>query len=326
MSGTPTASTRRDFMMLSAALVMLPLPVLATPQQVSDEIKKLYGDKKVVEGKIKLDLPSIAENGLVVPLNFEVESPMTEKDYVKAVHLFADGNPLPQVASFYFTPMAPKAAASIRIRLAQTPEHRRGRRDGDGELYTAQRGSEGDDRRLRRLAGVGTNPIHRSIIEEIQHGRPLLPAYACPPPPRPARSIEVKTLISHEMETGQRKDAAGKPIPRKIIKQFTATFNGKEIFRSRLASVGFCQSLSVVLRAGAGDRHVRVLVGRRRRLRLQVRAEGRQSAEDGRRLRLTQGSTRLRRCRERTRHVSGCLAGRRNGSDCQRGAFDDLAA
>ena len=41
--------------------------------------------------------------------------------------------------------------------------------------------------------------------------------------------IEVKTLISHEMENGQRKDAAGQTIPRKIIKQFTAAFNGREI-------------------------------------------------------------------------------------------------
>ncbi len=44
--------------------------------------------------------------------------------------------------------------------------------------------------------------------------------------------IEVKTLISHEMESGQRKDSAGKVIPRKIIKQFTASFNGKEIMRA----------------------------------------------------------------------------------------------
>ncbi len=41
--------------------------------------------------------------------------------------------------------------------------------------------------------------------------------------------IEVKTLISHEMETGQRRDSAGKVVPRKIIKKFVATFNGKEI-------------------------------------------------------------------------------------------------
>ena len=44
--------------------------------------------------------------------------------------------------------------------------------------------------------------------------------------------IEVKTLISHEMESGQRKDASGNTIPRKIIKSFRATFNGKEVFRA----------------------------------------------------------------------------------------------
>lgn len=44
--------------------------------------------------------------------------------------------------------------------------------------------------------------------------------------------VEVKTLISHEMESGQRKDAAGKVVPRKIIKQFAVTFNGKEIMKA----------------------------------------------------------------------------------------------
>jgi sulfur-oxidizing protein SoxZ len=44
--------------------------------------------------------------------------------------------------------------------------------------------------------------------------------------------IEIKTLISHEMESGQRKDASGKAVPRKIIKQFSATFNGKEVLRA----------------------------------------------------------------------------------------------
>lgn len=40
--------------------------------------------------------------------------------------------------------------------------------------------------------------------------------------------IEIKTMISHDMETGLRKDATGAPIPRKIINKFTARFNGKE--------------------------------------------------------------------------------------------------
>jgi sulfur-oxidizing protein SoxZ len=42
--------------------------------------------------------------------------------------------------------------------------------------------------------------------------------------------IEIKTLISHDMESGQRKGADGKVIPRKIIKKFTAEFNGKPVF------------------------------------------------------------------------------------------------
>lgn len=46
--------------------------------------------------------------------------------------------------------------------------------------------------------------------------------------------IQVKTLIAHVMETGQRRDADGKPIPRKIINSFTATFAGREVFSADL--------------------------------------------------------------------------------------------
>jgi sulfur-oxidizing protein SoxZ len=45
--------------------------------------------------------------------------------------------------------------------------------------------------------------------------------------------IEIKTLISHEMESGQRKDSAGATIPRKIINSFTAAFNGKTFFEAK---------------------------------------------------------------------------------------------
>ena len=42
--------------------------------------------------------------------------------------------------------------------------------------------------------------------------------------------IEIKTIISHDMESGQRKDASGNAIPRQIINNFTAKFNGKDVF------------------------------------------------------------------------------------------------
>lgn len=46
--------------------------------------------------------------------------------------------------------------------------------------------------------------------------------------------IEVKTLVSHVMETGQRKDKDGKTIPRNIINSFVATFGGKTVFEAKL--------------------------------------------------------------------------------------------
>lgn len=135
--------TRRDVLSFgaagTAALLMLPTPASATPEKVAAEIKKLFGDKTLVPGKIKLDLPTIAENGLVVPLNFEVESPMTEKDYVKSVHFFAEGNPSVGVASFHFTPMTPKAAAAIRIRLAKTQDIIAVAEMSSGEIFTARK-------------------------------------------------------------------------------------------------------------------------------------------------------------------------------------------
>jgi sulfur-oxidizing protein SoxY len=125
---------------VAAALVLLgPRLAMAAPAQVEAEIQKLYAGKTLTDGKIKLDLPSIAENGLVVPLGVDVESPMSEADFVKALHVFADGNPNPGVASFYFTPMMPKASVQIRMRLAQTQNIVAVAEMSDGKLFTTKR-------------------------------------------------------------------------------------------------------------------------------------------------------------------------------------------
>ena len=46
--------------------------------------------------------------------------------------------------------------------------------------------------------------------------------------------VEIKTLISHPMETGYRHDTNGQPIPRDIIHTFVARYNGEEVFRADL--------------------------------------------------------------------------------------------
>jgi sulfur-oxidizing protein SoxY len=91
------------------------------------------------DGKVTLKAPEIAENGNAVPLTVSVDSEMSEKSWVKALYVAADGNPNPGVAIYEFTPMSGKAEVQMRIRLAQTQKLVAVAEMNDGTLYTASR-------------------------------------------------------------------------------------------------------------------------------------------------------------------------------------------
>ena len=52
---------------------------------------------------------------------------------------------------------------------------------------------------------------------------------------RRGEAFEVRTIVTHTMESGQRRDAQGALIPRKILNTFTAAFSGREVFKMDLA-------------------------------------------------------------------------------------------
>ncbi|MEL6362297.1 MAG: thiosulfate oxidation carrier protein SoxY [Pseudomonadota bacterium] len=118
--------TKRQFMAAGAAsavAAVLGLPIAevhALANETNDRINRFTGGKKPVAGKLEITIPEIAENGNSVPITVDVESPMEADNYVEAVLIVADGNPLPGVATFRFTPMSGEATAMTRIRLAQT--------------------------------------------------------------------------------------------------------------------------------------------------------------------------------------------------------------
>jgi sulfur-oxidizing protein SoxY len=95
-------------------------PGYAAGNDAEELIKKFTGGSAATEGRIKLDLPEIAENGNTVPMTVSVESPMTEQSYVSDVLIVADGNPRGGVATFHFSPASGVAEANVRIRLAET--------------------------------------------------------------------------------------------------------------------------------------------------------------------------------------------------------------
>jgi sulfur-oxidizing protein SoxY len=140
-----TALSRRDVLRISgagaAAFVassLLPNLAAADAAKTAAAIKKIIGGKTAKSGRVTLELPQIAENGNTVPVGFEVQSPMTDADYVKAVHLFAEGNPEASVASVRFSPASGRAKAAMRMRLAKTQNIIAVAEMSDGSVYMAK--------------------------------------------------------------------------------------------------------------------------------------------------------------------------------------------
>ena len=113
-------------------------PALAANDS-EDLIKKFTGGKTPAQGRVKLDLPEIAENGNTVPITVMVESPMTEQSHVTNVLVIADGNPRGGVCTFNFSPASGVAEANTRIRLAGTQNVIAVAKMNDGSFFTVKK-------------------------------------------------------------------------------------------------------------------------------------------------------------------------------------------
>ena len=120
-------STRRDMLRaglagiagLGAGLITI-APASATPETMQRAIRQVVGEAPIRKGKVTLDVPALVENGNSVALTIEVASPMTAKDHVKAIHVFNEKNPQPNVISAHLGPRAGRAKMTTRFRLADT--------------------------------------------------------------------------------------------------------------------------------------------------------------------------------------------------------------
>lgn len=96
------------------------------------------GRRPETSDRIRLTLPRAFERGDAVPLMVEVKTAMTDADYVKRLHLLAEANPLPEIASFHFTPRSGRGRVVTRIRLAKTQNVMAVAEMGDGAVLMAQ--------------------------------------------------------------------------------------------------------------------------------------------------------------------------------------------
>ena len=109
---------------LVAAAAALPLGVhlrlaRALPQlDVLDPIVKgITGGAALREGRVTLDIPHLSDNGHAVPLKVTVDSPMTAKEHVRAIHVLSEKNPRPVIGVFHLNPFCGRAEITTRIRL-----------------------------------------------------------------------------------------------------------------------------------------------------------------------------------------------------------------
>ena len=132
---------RREFLVVSGAAAAA-LAALTSGALAKEDLKdpaaflnKITGGAQPAEGKVKVEMPEIAENGATVPIKLSAESPMTDKDYCESLTIIATKNPVAHIATYELTPDAGKAWVSTRIRMAQTQEVWGVAKMSDGKFY-----------------------------------------------------------------------------------------------------------------------------------------------------------------------------------------------
>ena len=109
---------RREFLAGLVGTLASPGAALAQGDPLDPPVGIVANGVPVRKGKVKLELPQLADNGNSVPIRIAVDSPMTASDHVKSIRLYSDRNPVPNMANFYLGPRAGKAEINTRVRLA----------------------------------------------------------------------------------------------------------------------------------------------------------------------------------------------------------------
>ena len=119
--------TRRQFLAATtgagaALLLHDPHAASATVEMRDRELASLTGGAPVRTGRVNLTIPALAENGLSVRTSISVQSPMTEQDHVKRIHILAAGNPIAHLLTWHLGPRAGLAKVTTNIRLGSSQQ------------------------------------------------------------------------------------------------------------------------------------------------------------------------------------------------------------
>ncbi len=113
-------------------------PASASPKEAKARLAELTMNAETQKGRIHINLPKLTQDGKRTRLNVAVDSPMTEDDFVKKVHVLAERNTVPDIASYRFTPLSGKCEFVTRIRVAKSQTILVAAEMNDGAVYLAK--------------------------------------------------------------------------------------------------------------------------------------------------------------------------------------------
>ena len=135
--GSSDLSRRGALVAAGGALAALVVrPAQATTQTMQAAVREFTGGAAITQGKVTMDIPPLVENGNSVPLTITVDSPMSEQDYVKAIAVFNERNPQPNIGTFHLNARSGRAFVSTRIRLGDSQTIMAVAQMSDGSLWS----------------------------------------------------------------------------------------------------------------------------------------------------------------------------------------------
>lgn len=119
-----------------AGLLVTALPAVhAAEPTLEAAVRAWAGGVVPRDGRVRLEIAELVENGNAVPLTVRVDSPMTAADHVVEIVLFNQRNPQRDIARFTLGPASGRAEVSTRIRLATSQQVVALARLNDGSIW-----------------------------------------------------------------------------------------------------------------------------------------------------------------------------------------------
>lgn len=112
--------TRREVLAGAIAIALVPRAAIAAGDDVRAAIERITGGAPLKQGRVKLEMPQLAENGNTVTMTVSVDSSMSASDRVTSIHIVSEKNPIADVVKLHLSPRAGRARVSTSIRLATT--------------------------------------------------------------------------------------------------------------------------------------------------------------------------------------------------------------